>query len=518
MHGLGVFEEIVADLGIYEMLDGQWTFVWVTVKVRTPGLEGLDQLKEVRTSLRRFLTRMKARHPLLGAGWALDWTPPFLDEGSYPHDQWLISVPPGVDLQAVGVEVAAEVGDIARRAGIDLWPVWWKRVDDIVGAVGYVTGARKKNREITLPPAPPHGTTIRSFDLAGLVSNTPDFPDEGTEIDGNRFDYLRARRRKGWATEAERSELRLMERDLAWGGHILVRHVPHMPTADTVRGILTICEPSSIVRYDGKRAIQCSLKEAIRRASAVHYHDVSVGSGHLKRREVYVGEPLSAFPAGHVFASYLAIFDDEGEAQADHLIALLREYTDRPVHVRLTGGKTSGHWHRQVFVVGFDGPAHDAWREVVKAMRLKPCCAGFTVGQEMLVPASPSSWRQEAVHPRPGGRDYTVFLVNDRRITLWHFDYEALDRDARAYADDPSKCQGAGLPPENVLRAARLSNWKARAKTLEEELARTADMYSGASRKSRARLDERRARCGAELEDVKRAIEASLDRPSVNDG
>jgi hypothetical protein len=512
-HGQGVFEEIVADLGIYEMLDGRWKYIWVTVKVRTAGFLGLDQLKAARTPLRRFLTRLEKRYPLLGAGWGLDWTPPFLGEGSYPHDQWLISVPPGVDPETVGPEISAAVRDIARRGGIDLWPVWWKPVDDIVAALGYATGARKKCRKITLPPESPRGTVIRSFDLAGLVSNTPGFPEDGTEVDGNRFDYLRARRRKGWATDAERSELRWMERNLASGGHTIVRGVPYVPTADTVRGILTLFDPFSISRYDGRRAIRCPVKDAIRRASAMHYHDVHVGPHRERRREAYVGEPLSAFPASHVFAVYLEIFDDEGDAQAEHLIDLLREHAERPVHVRLSGGKTAGHWHRQVFVIGFDDPAHEAWREVVNAMRLSPSCARFTVGQEMLVPSSPSMWRREAALRRPDGRTFVVYLVDDRRISLWYFDYEALGRNARTYADDPARYEGAGLPPKETLLAAKLSNLKARAEALEQELATTADMYCDASRRSRARLDELGARREAELEEVKRAIESlRLDR------
>lgn len=505
-HGQGVFEEIVADLGIHAMLDGRWSYLWVTVKATTAGFPGLDQLKKVRTPLRRFYTRLEKRYPLLGAGWGLDWTPPFLGEGSYPHDQWLISVPPGVDPDTVGAQISAAVRDIACRGGIDLWPVWWKPVDDIVAAVGYVTGARKKFRKITLPPERPRGTVIRSFDLSGLVSNTPDFPENGTEVDGNRFDYLRGRRRRGWATDSDRAELRWMERNLAWGGHVLVRHAPYVPTADTVRGILTLCEPSSISRYDGRRAIRCPVKDAIRRASAVHYHDVQV-SRRERRREAYIGEPLSALPAAHVFAAYLEIFDDEGDAQADHLIELLRENADRPVHVRLSGGKTTGHWHRQVFVIGFDAPAHEAWREVVNAMMRIPSCARFTVGQEMLVPSSPSMWRREAALRRPDGRTYTVYLVDDRRISLWYFDYEALGRDARTYADDPARCEGAGLPPKETLLAAKLSNLKARAEALEQELATTADMYCDASRRSRARIDQLQARCEAELEEVKLEIE-----------
>lgn len=465
-------EDTLARLDMNGMLDGGWTYLWMSVKPEAAVFEGLDQLKILRNRIRARLGRLKKTWPLLGAGWVLDWSIPYLGKRSIPHDQWIIAVPPGVDPSDVAKCLADSVARIAARQKIRLAEaVWIEPMNDVVGSVKYISGI-KSRAKVTLPPQPLPGKRIRSHDLSGLIpDDVPlDIRDDPEEINGHLYDRLRERRDKCLATRRERDELRRIEHDVGCGGRVFARVFPQSTDAESVRGILAAFQPSSLLRYDRGVAREISATEAVNRAMAEKVHDV--GPAYARYRRPYIGEPIVGCPAKFVLALNINIYDDVGERAFERLVALLRTHANRPVFVRMSGGVTGVHWHRHIFVIGLDSVSRAAWVQVIEAMQREPGCGGFEIVTGWIrVPLSPSYWRKETVRQHRGGDGvYFSHDVDDDLISIWAFDYVGFSEAARYYAADPARCEGAGLPPDGLLHESLLANLNSRRAALEAKL------------------------------------------------
>lgn len=147
IHAKALYRRIVDDFTQSGLMHAQ--MLWVTIK---PSSGEIGDLLTVRYGATRALRKLGKVYPDLRYGYVEDW-----GKQSGAHDAFLIVLPPDADLQDWKLRLQRMVCNIARCNGISLVedPPYAELARHVLDSVGYITGARKDQRDIRLGPDQP---------------------------------------------------------------------------------------------------------------------------------------------------------------------------------------------------------------------------------------------------------------------------------------------------------------------------------------------------------------------------